>query len=98
MFENARGSVFALAKNLLQATFPYLSAVIIKTDKYGKVAWSRFFASANTDPLAFSNIIALSNGDVVAYLTTQRSYPYYGKVICFASNGDIKWITILNTG
>jgi gliding motility-associated-like protein len=77
---------------------PRTAAVLIKIDKYGKVIWSRFFASQNTDPLAFSNVIALSNGDVVAYLTTQRDLPYYGKVICFSSDGDIKWVTILNTG
>jgi len=74
------------------------AAVICKLDKYGKVIWSRFFASQNTDPLAFSNIIALGNGDVVVYLTTQRGLPYYGKVICVSTNGDIKWMTILNTG
>ncbi|HYK46624.1 MAG TPA: hypothetical protein VEV83_15715, partial [Parafilimonas sp.] len=74
------------------------AAVIAKTDKYGKVIWSRFFANATTDPLAFSNVIALRNGDVVGYLTTQVALPYYGRIICLSTDGTIKWSVILNTG
>ena len=74
------------------------AGVINKTDKYGKVLWSRFFANATTDPLEFSNIITLSNNDIVGYLTTQIELPYYGRVACLSAEGNIKWFVTLNTG
>ena len=74
------------------------AAVICKTDKYGKILWSRFFANETTDPLEFSNIITLKNGDVIGYLATETTYPFYGKVVCISADGVIKWTTILNTG
>ncbi|MEP6464859.1 MAG: T9SS type B sorting domain-containing protein [Parafilimonas sp.] len=77
---------------------PRTTAVISRIDKYGKVIWSRFFANANTDPLEFSNLIVLKNGDITGYLTTQVAYPYYGRIVCLSADGTIKWITILNTG
>jgi len=76
---------------------PRTAAVINKIDKYGKVLWSRFFANSTTDPLEFSNVITLNNGDVIGYMTTQVALPYYGRVVCLSAEGDIKWIVDLNT-
>src|SRR5215472_9567882 len=77
---------------------PRTAAVILKVDKYGKANWSRFFANATTDPLAFSTVLTLNNGDIVGYLTTQLGLPFYGRVICLAADGTIKWSITLNTG
>ncbi len=77
---------------------PRTAAVIAKTDKYGNVLWSRFFANATTDPLSFSNIITLANGDIAAYLTTAVAHPFYGRLVCLSGDGTIKWMTTLNTG
>jgi gliding motility-associated-like protein len=73
-------------------------AVLVKTDKYGTVSWSRYISNQTTDPLTFSDIAVTKSNNAICYLSTTNIFYQYGKILSINSDGNINWITGLNTG
>ncbi len=74
------------------------AAMLLHIDKYGNILWSKFAADPNTYPMRFIKIISTREGDLICYLITGYGSLSYDKIVCFSAAGDIKWITVLNTG
>lgn len=76
-------------------------ALLAKIDKFGKVVWNK--ALRNEGDLGFSTVYETSDGDYIAYLTTDNGTKRslgdhsYGKVLRLDSRGTIKWSTQLFT-
>jgi gliding motility-associated-like protein len=76
---------------------PRTVATLHKIDRYGKVVWSRYYAATTTIPLLVSDITVTNDGNAVCYLSNGADSSY-GKLICVTPEGNIKWMTLLNTG
>lgn len=88
--------------NGVEIPAPVHAATITKFDIYGTPLWTHVFGSVPGSGPAFnaSNIIQLSNNDLVFYLSADQGIrsAAYGKVVCLDGGGNIKWATILTTG
>ncbi len=91
-------------KYIGQLEFVNHIGVLLKVDTYGNVLWGKNFESAhafnnNGFELSASNVVETSTGDIIIYLASYygRNYPAYGRIVCFSSNGNEKWNTLLAT-
>ncbi len=80
-------------------------ALLAKISKYGIVEWTKtYYPAAGFGNLSFNTIYKTSDGDVIAYMTTDRGpstfFPLYSynRVIRYSASGQLKWATELFTG
>ncbi len=72
--------------------------LIMKLDRYGNIKWSRAIRSVFGDELSVAASLATKEGDFIAYVSTDNG-PHvfsFGKLICYDTNGNLKWSTLLN--
>ena len=69
------------------------AASLLNIDKYGNVVWSKYYIG----PYTFTKILPLHNGNFIGYVLYDGDIPSYNQIVCFASDGTIKWSSTLVT-
>ena len=86
---------------------PVTVGLITNIDQSGNVLWGREVISKysvnRAGPWMYcTNVCTLANGNIIVYLAMEKfitaNRPSYGKIVCFAPDGTLKWQSNLNTG